>query len=148
MRPTALPATRPFPYRSAGAALLAAFLLAGAVAAAEPSAQPTAKAALQATPGKTVILDAPAPRVWRGHPISLSLKDADLEEVLRSFARLARVNLVLDPRVEGKVTVELHDVPWDQALYVILKAHGLAADIDGRIWGVYPREVLLERLRQ
>ncbi len=73
---------------------------------------------------------------WRGEPISLSLKDADLPEVLRSFAKLTRMNLVLDPRVEGKVTVELHDVPWDQALSVILKAHGLGIEVDGRVLSV------------
>ena len=64
----------------------------------------------------------------KGHLISLSLKDADLKEILRSFAKLGRFNLVLDPGVQGKVTVELHDVPWDQALSVILKTHGLAAE--------------------
>lgn len=76
---------------------------------------------------------------WHGFPISLSLRDAPLPEVLRSFARLAGMNLVLDPKVQGTVTVELHDVPWDQALYVILKTHGLAAEIDGQVWLVEPR---------
>jgi type IV pilus assembly protein PilQ len=72
--------------------------------------------------------------VWKGDLISLSLKEADLREVLRSFAKLGRFNLVLDPGIQGKVTVELHDVPWDQALSVILEAHGLAAeDAGGRL---------------
>ncbi|HVS01705.1 MAG TPA: secretin and TonB N-terminal domain-containing protein [Thermoanaerobaculia bacterium] len=76
---------------------------------------------------------------WRGERISLSLRDADLKEVLRSFARLADMNLILDPRVKGRVTVELHDVPWDQALHVILKTHGLGIEIDGgTIWSVRP----------
>ncbi len=75
---------------------------------------------------------------WRGFPISLSLRDAPLPEVLRSFARIAGVNLVLHPGVTGTVTVELHDVPWDQALYVILKTQGMAAEIDGRVWIVEP----------
>ena len=76
---------------------------------------------------------------WKGFPISLSLRDAPLPEVLRSFARLAGFNLVLDPRVQGEVTVELKDVPWDQALHVILKAHGMGAEVDGRVWMVGPR---------
>jgi len=78
------------------------------------------------------------PSRWHGFPISLSLRDAPLPEVLRSFARLAGVNLVLAPGVTGTVTVELHDVPWDQALYVILKTQGLGAEIDGRVWVVGP----------
>jgi hypothetical protein len=76
---------------------------------------------------------------WKGFPISLSLRDAPLPEVLRSFARLAGFNLVLDPRVQGLVTVELRDVPWDQALHVILKTHGMGAEVDGRVWLVEPR---------
>lgn len=77
---------------------------------------------------------------WQpGERISLSLKDADLAEVLRSFARLAGFNLVLDPAVRGRVTVELQDVPWEQALEVILRTHGLAAEIDGSAWRLQPR---------
>ncbi len=71
-----------------------------------------------------------------GARISLSLKEADLAEVLRSFARMAGFNLVLDPAVRGAVTVELHDVPWEQALEVILETHGLAAEVDGAAWRV------------
>ncbi len=76
---------------------------------------------------------------WRGTPITMSFKDADLREVLGAFARLAGVNLVLDPQVRGAVTLELAGVPWDQALHLILKTHGLAAEIDGRLWAVAPR---------
>ncbi len=75
---------------------------------------------------------------WHGFLISLSLRDAPLPEVLRSFAKIAGVNLVLDPRVQGTVTVELHDVPWDEALHVILESQGMGAEIDGRIWLVSP----------
>ena len=76
---------------------------------------------------------------WRGEPISLSLKEADLAEVLRSFAKISGLNLILDPAVKGKVTVELKDVPWDQALSVILKTHRLGLEVDGRIWSVSRR---------
>ena len=76
---------------------------------------------------------------WAGQKISLSLKDADLVEVLRSFAKLGKVNLVIDPAVSGKVTVELHDVPWDQAMSVILKTHRLGAELNGRILSVDQR---------
>lgn len=76
---------------------------------------------------------------WRGFPISVSLRDAPLPEVLRAFAQIAHFNLILDPRVPNEpVTVELKDVPWDQALHVILKTHGLAAEVDDRLWLVEP----------
>jgi len=76
---------------------------------------------------------------WRGAPISLSLRGAPLPEVLRAFAQLGRFNLIIDPRVPPEpVTVELKDVPWDLALYVILKTHGLGAEVDGQLWRVAP----------
>lgn len=73
--------------------------------------------------------------------ISLSLREADLVEVLRSFARLGGFNLVIDPTVKGTVTVELKDVRWELALAVILRTHGLAAEIDGRVVAIRPLPV-------
>jgi type II secretory pathway component HofQ len=76
---------------------------------------------------------------WRGFPISLSLRDAPLPEVLRAFAQIAGFSLVLDPRIpQGTVTVELKDVPWDLALHTILKIYGLGAEANGRLWRVAP----------
>lgn len=83
-----------------------------------------------------VFISSPQQRIWKGEKISLSLKDADLVEVLRSFAKLTEINLVIDPTVTGKVTAELHDVPLDQALAVILKTHQLGAELDGRVLSV------------
>ena len=76
---------------------------------------------------------------WTGFPISVSLDKAPLQDVVRTFAKLAGFNLILDPRVQGSVTVELKDVPWDQALDLILRIHGLSAEVDGRLWAVAPR---------
>lgn len=71
------------------------------------------------------------PTKYFGQPITLSLRDADLVEVLRSFAALGGFNLVLQPNVQGKVTLELKDVPWDQALEQILKIHKLGIEVTG-----------------
>lgn len=154
------PSTGPNPNsrrRGPSVATLTALLLPLALASPAPAAQAAGPVveggsapalARQVAPGSVVVIDQGRQPAWRGEPISLSLKDADLVEVLRSFARLAGVNLIIDPGVKGKVTLELKDVPWDQALYVILKTHGLAAEIDGRIWGVHPRGLLVRRYRQ
>ena len=64
-----------------------------------------------------------------GEPIDLSLRDADLVETLRSFAEIGRFNLVLQPDVKGKVTVEFKQVPWDLALEQILKINNLGMEI-------------------
>jgi type IV pilus secretin PilQ/predicted competence protein len=62
---------------------------------------------------------------FTGEPITLTLKDADIKDVLKTFSVLTDLNIVLDPGVSGSVTVELRDVPWDQALDLILRINGL-----------------------
>ncbi len=62
---------------------------------------------------------------FTGQPITLTLKDADIKDVLRTFSKLTQLNIVLDPSVSGSVTVELRDVPWDQALDLILRINDL-----------------------
>jgi len=58
-----------------------------------------------------------------GKPISLDVQDAEIGTVLRSLASFSGTNIVASPRVEGKVTVKLENVPWREALEVILRAH-------------------------
>ncbi len=65
--------------------------------------------------------------------ISLDLKDADIRDVLRSFAALTGTSLVIDPDVKGSVTVCLHDVSWVDALEVILRSNGLGMVSEGRV---------------
>jgi type IV pilus assembly protein PilQ len=124
--------------RSHSRLLLPAFLVALCLAATRLSAQETGTVSFGAHGLIERGQGAAGQGRWKGFPISLSLRDASLPEVLRTFARLAHFNLVLDPRVEGSVTVELENVPWDQALYVILKTHGLGAEVDGRLWLIAP----------
>ena len=71
----------------------------------------------------------PNQKQYVGEPIDLSLRDADLVETLRSFAELGRFNLVVQPGVQGKVTVELKQVPWDLALEQILKINNLGMEV-------------------
>jgi type IV pilus assembly protein PilQ len=70
---------------------------------------------------------------YEGETISLDLKDADIKDVLRTFGKLARINIAIDPDVRGSVTVRLHDVPWDQALEIILRINGLGSVLEGNI---------------
>jgi type IV pilus assembly protein PilQ len=78
-----------------------------------------------------------------GEPISLDLKDADLKDILRTFAELTKLNIAIDPDVTGSVTVRLHDVPWDQALDLILRMNGLGYVLVGKILRVGKTERLL-----
>ena len=73
------------------------------------------------------------PRVFTGEPISLNLKGADLVDVLRTFAELTGLNMAIDPGVGGSVTVDFVDVPWDQALDIILRQNGLTFLLEGNV---------------
>lgn len=76
--------------------------------------------------------------VWTGEPITLTLKDADVKDVLKTFSVLTDLNIVLDPGVSGSVTVELRQVPWDQALDLILKINGLDYVLENNVLRVAP----------
>jgi type II secretory pathway component HofQ len=147
--PTPRPAT---PAVRLVAVVVAALAAAGALGAAD--ALPAAPAAAELRPAETppAELVPPLPLhtiVVRPRPvaptISLSLRDADLVEVLRTFARLGGFDLVVDPAVSGKVTVELRDVRWQDALVVILRSQGLAAEVEGRIVSVRPLPLAVHR---
>lgn len=72
----------------------------------------------------TTPADAVAPdQAYKMVPISLDVQEAEIGTVLRSLAGFSGTNIVASPRVEGKVTVKLENVPWEQALGVILRAH-------------------------
>jgi type II secretory pathway component HofQ len=79
---------------------------------------------------------AAAPSRWTGEPVSLDLKDADLRDVLHTFAELTGLNVVVDPEVHGSVTVRLHDVPWDQALDLIVASNGFGYVFEGNVMRV------------
>jgi type IV pilus assembly protein PilQ len=70
---------------------------------------------------------------YSGRRISLDLQDADLVNVLRLFGELANLNMILSPDVKGKVTVRLVNIPWDQAMEIILKMNGLGFTMEDNI---------------
>ena len=70
--------------------------------------------------------------------ISLDLKDADIRDVLRTFAELEHFNLVIDPEVRGSVTVRLENVRWQDALEVILRSNGLGSVSEGNVLRAAP----------
>ena len=79
---------------------------------------------------------------YYGEPISLSVRNADITEILRTIARISGLNMVIQPGITGGVTVELEAVPWDQALEQILKLHALGMELDGNILRIVPIDVL------
>jgi type IV pilus assembly protein PilQ len=74
-----------------------------------------------------------AQKKYTGHPVSLDFQGADLRAVLRGFSEISGLNMVIDPDVQGTVDIILNDVPWDQALEVILRGNQLDYTVDGTI---------------
>ena len=82
---------------------------------------------------------------YTGEPISLSLKDADIKDVLRVFHDVSKMNIVVHPSVQGKVTVDLENVPWDQAMDIILKNNGLDYIYENNVIWVAPAAEIARR---
>jgi type IV pilus assembly protein PilQ len=70
---------------------------------------------------------------YTGEPISVNLKDVDLKDFFRLIHEISGLNVVLDPNVHGSLTVVLDDVPWDQALDIVLKNNELARELEGNV---------------
>jgi len=98
-------------------------------------------------PTQTTQIGPNAPR-YTGHPVSLDFQGADLRAVLRTFAEISGLNIVIDPTIQGTVDVSLRDVPWDQALDIILRANKLGYVVDGTIVRVAPLAVLADEETQ
>jgi type IV pilus assembly protein PilQ len=83
------------------------------------------------------------PKEFTGKAVSLDFQGVDLRAVLRTFAtEITGLNFVIDPDVKGIVDVSLHEVPWDQALDIILRANQLDYTVENRIVRVAPVDVL------
>ncbi len=111
------------------------------------TAPPAAPAAQAASAPPPVAQQAAAPatlRQYTGNAISMDFAGADLRAVLRVFAEQSNLNLVIDPKVEGSVDVTLRDVPWDQALDMILRTNKLGYVVDGTIVRIAPLSVLAD----
>lgn len=84
---------------------------------------------------------------YRGEPISLNFQDVEVRSVLQVLADYAGVNLVASDTVQGNVTLRLHEVPWDQALELVLRSKGLARREEGNVLLVAPAAELAEQSR-
>jgi type IV pilus secretin PilQ/predicted competence protein len=70
---------------------------------------------------------------FSGDPYDFSFKNADISNILKFIAKISGLNMVIDPDVTGRFTCELVQVPWDQALELILKVNGLDMIQEGNI---------------
>jgi type IV pilus secretin PilQ/predicted competence protein len=87
-------------------------------------------------PGETTTISDPplqTGRTYYGQPISLDLKDADIHNVLRLLAGVSELNVIATDDVQGRITLRLSEVPWDQALDLILTVMNLEKAQEGNV---------------
>ncbi len=103
----------------------------------EPPAppEPAQQAEAQAPPQQ------PAKR-YSGEPISVNLKDVDLKDFFRLIHEISGLNVVVDPSVKGTLTIVLDDVPWDQALDIVMRNNSLDKQLEGNVLRVATKETL------
>lgn len=81
-------------------------------------------------------------KMYTGRKISLDFKDADIKNILRLIAEVSNFNIITADDVSGKITMRLVDVPWDQALDVILQTRSLGMVQVGNVIRIAPVEAL------
>src|ERR1700689_410281 len=74
-----------------------------------------------------------APSRYSGEPISVNLKGVDLRDFFRLIHEISGLNVVLDPNVKGTLTIVLDEVPWDQALDIVLQNNNLEKQLHGNV---------------
>jgi type IV pilus assembly protein PilQ len=79
---------------------------------------------------------------YTGKKISLDFQDSDIVPIFRLLADISGYNMVVDPNVKGRLTMKLINVPWDQALELILKTFALGKSVEGNIIRIAPLSVL------
>ena len=79
---------------------------------------------------------------YTGEPISVNLKDVDLKDFFRLIHEISGLNVVLDPAVKGSLTIVLDEVPWDQALDIVLQNNGLDKQLSGNVLRIATRDTL------
>ena len=79
---------------------------------------------------------------FSGEPISVNLKDVDLKDFFRLIHEISGLNVVLDPAVRGNLTLVLDDVPWDQALDIVLQNNNLDKQLQGNVLRIATKDTL------
>ena len=93
----------------------------------------------------SVLSGRPKAQNFTGKRISLDFQNVDVRTVLQVLAKESGMNIVASDSVQGKMTLSLKDVPWDQALDLVLDARNLAMRKHGNIINIAPRQELREK---
>jgi len=138
--------------QNAGETISATKAAAEGAANAEPAVTTAPAPMAAATPALAPVAMAPAPAgqapaaappaKYSGEPISVNLKDVDLRDFFRLIHEISGLNVVVDPGVKGTLTIVLDDVPWDQALDIVLRNNDLDKQLDGNVLRLATKDTL------
>lgn len=78
-----------------------------------------------------------SPRLYTGERISLDFQNAEIHNIIRIIGEVSGRNIIVSDAVSGRVTLKLKDVPWDQALDIVLAARNLGVEESGNVLTVY-----------
>lgn len=111
-----------------------------AAAAMPPAATP---AAVPAGPSPVAVISQDQVGAkYTGSPISVNLKNVDLQDFFRLIHEISGLNVVVDPSVKGTLTLVLDNVPWDQALDIVLQNNDLDKQLDGNVLRIATKETM------
>ena len=82
---------------------------------------------------------------FKGKRVSLDFQDVDVRTILQILAKESGMNIVASDSVQGKMTISLKDVPWDQALNLVMESRNLDMRRNGNVINVAPRDELMTR---
>ncbi|MBW2322950.1 MAG: type IV pilus secretin PilQ [Deltaproteobacteria bacterium] len=117
-------------------------------AAVQPRAVAAARGEIETRTVSKGALVSPEGRVYSGKLVSLDFQNADIHNILRLIGEVSGKNVVISDRVKGKVTLTLKDVPWDQALDIILASQNLGLEIVGNVLRIEEASRLLEEKKR
>jgi len=86
------------------------------------------------------------PPEYNGEKISIKFKDADIRDVIMYLCKVGGLNVVFHPEVSSKVTIDLKDVPWDQALDLVLKLNRLGKVLEANVMRTGKPEIFIKEL--
>lgn len=138
VRPVAAPALTGVNLSLPDALTKSSAMLASPAAKLEPPAAPAASP----EPQQQAAPSGPSATRYSGDPIAVNFKDIDLKDFFRLIHEISGLNVVVDPNVRGSLTLVLDDVPWDQALDIVLKNNSLDKQLEGNVLRIATKATL------
>lgn len=86
--------------------------------------------------------------IYTGKKVTFDFKGMDITNALKLISEMSNLNIIMSDNVSGSLTMRLVDVPWDQALDIILSSQGLGKKVEGNVMRIAPVSVLRQENRE